>query len=148
MEVENNINKEYEFCEFKADISFLAKILNNVRDVIAYDKQQKQPLILKINEGFIFNIVRKALMEKDARFLISVTGESASGKTTLVQNAVKAGRATRGDLHVGVCGETGGDPKSIEFYHNVGLDYVSCSPFRVPVARLAAAQANIKNPRK
>ena len=90
MEVENNINKEHEFCEFKADISFLAKILNNVRDVIAYDKQQKQPLILKINEGFIFNIVRKALMERDARFLISVTGESASGKTTLVQNAVKA----------------------------------------------------------
>ncbi|MBO7573863.1 MAG: hypothetical protein J6T25_03705, partial [Bacilli bacterium] len=49
--------------------------------------------------------------------------------------------------HVGVCGETGGDAKSIEFYHKVGLDYVSCSPFRVPVARLAAAQANIKNPR-
>ena len=70
------------------------------------------------------------------------------GVGKLVENAVKAGRGTRKDLHVGVCGETGGDPKSIEFYHNVGLDYVSCSPFRVPVARLAAAQANIKNPRK
>ena len=71
-----------------------------------------------------------------------------NGVGKLVQTAVKLGRSTRNDLHVGVCGETGGDPKSIEFYHNVGLDYVSCSPFRVPVARLAAAQANIKNRRK
>ena len=71
-----------------------------------------------------------------------------NGVGKLVDMAVKLGRGTRKDLHVGVCGETGGDPKSIEFYHNVGLDYVSCSPFRVPVARLAAAQANIKNPRK
>ena len=71
-----------------------------------------------------------------------------NGVGKLVTNAVKLGRGTRNDLHVGVCGETGGDPKSIEFYHNAGLDYVSCSPFRVPVARLAAAQANIKNPRK
>ena len=71
-----------------------------------------------------------------------------NGVGKLVETAVKLGRSTRGDLHLGVCGETGGDPKSIEFYHNVGLDYVSCSPFRVPVARLAAAQANIKNPRK
>ena len=70
-----------------------------------------------------------------------------NGVGKLVANAVKLGRATRPELHVGVCGETGGDPKSIEFYHKAGLDYVSCSPFRVPVARLAAAQANIKNPR-
>ena len=69
------------------------------------------------------------------------------GVGKLVNHAVKAGRGTRPELHVGVCGETGGDPKSIEFYHNAGLDYVSCSPFRVPVARLAAAQANIKFPR-
>lgn len=71
-----------------------------------------------------------------------------NGVGKLITMSVKNGRATRKDLHVGVCGETGGDPKSIEFYHNAGLDYVSCSPFRVPVARLAAAQANIKNPRK
>ena len=69
------------------------------------------------------------------------------GVGKLVSMAVKLGRSTRSDLHVGVCGETGGDPKSIEFYHKAGLDYVSCSPFRVPVARLAAAQANIKFPR-
>ena len=68
-----------------------------------------------------------------------------NGVGKLVEMAVKLGRSTRSDLHVGVCGETGGDPKSIEFYHKAGLDYISCSPFRVPVARLAAAQAAIKN---
>ena len=66
------------------------------------------------------------------------------GVGQLVKMATKLGRETNKHLHVGVCGETGGDPKSIEFYHNVGLDYVSCSPFRVPVARLATAQAAIK----
>lgn len=67
------------------------------------------------------------------------------GVGKLISNAVKIGRMTNKDLHIGVCGETGGDPKSIEFYHKAGLDYISCSPFRVPVARLAAAQAAIKN---
>ena len=66
------------------------------------------------------------------------------GVGQLIKMAAEKGRSTRPELHLGVCGETGGDPKSIEFYHNVGLDYVSCSPFRVPVARLAAAQALIK----
>ena len=70
------------------------------------------------------------------------------GVGKLVKMAVAQGRATRPDLHIGVCGETGGEANSIEFYHKVGLDYVSCSPFRVPVARLAAAQAAIKFPRK
>lgn len=67
------------------------------------------------------------------------------GVGKLISNAVKLGRMINKDLHIGVCGETGGDPKSIEFYHKAGLDYISCSPFRVPVARLAAAQAAIKN---
>ena len=67
-----------------------------------------------------------------------------TGVGKLIEMAVKGGKSTRPDIHLGVCGETGGDPKSIEFYNNVGLDYVSCSPFRVPVARLAAAQAAIK----
>ena len=65
------------------------------------------------------------------------------GVGKLIEMTVKLGKSVRSDIHLGVCGETGGDPKSIEFYHNVGLDYVSCSPFRVPVARLAAAQAAI-----
>ena len=70
------------------------------------------------------------------------------GVGKLVKMAADMGRATRPDIHLGICGEHGGDPSTIEFCHNVGLDYVSCSPFRVPIARLAAAQANIKNPRK
>ena len=71
-----------------------------------------------------------------------------NGVGKLVEMAVKAGRATRPNIHLGICGEHGGDPSSVEFCHNAGLDYVSCSPFRVPIARLAAAQAAIKNPRK
>ncbi|MGM9670704.1 MAG: pyruvate, phosphate dikinase [Oscillospiraceae bacterium] len=71
-----------------------------------------------------------------------------NGVGRLVEMAAKLGRQARPDLHLGICGEHGGDPSSVEFFHNVGLDYVSCSPFRVPIARLAAAQAAIKNPRK
>jgi phosphoenolpyruvate-protein kinase (PTS system EI component) len=66
------------------------------------------------------------------------------GVGKLVKMAAQLGRATRPELHLGVCGEHGGDPSSVEFFHKVGLDYVSCSPFRVPIARLAAAQAAIK----
>ena len=66
------------------------------------------------------------------------------GVGKLVDMACKLGRATRPELHLGICGEHGGDPSSVEFCHKVGLDYVSCSPFRVPIARLAAAQAAIK----
>ena len=71
-----------------------------------------------------------------------------NGVGRLVKMAAELGRNTRKDIKLGICGEHGGDPSSIEFCHNVGLDYVSCSPYRVPIARLAAAQANIKNPRK
>ena len=69
------------------------------------------------------------------------------GVGKLVKMAAELGRATRPDIHLGICGEHGGDPSSVEFCHKVGLDYVSCSPFRVPIARLAAAQAAIKAPR-
>jgi len=61
---------------------------------------------------------------------------------------VSRGRSTRPDLKVGICGEHGGEPKSVKFCHRSGLNYVSCSPFRVPIARLAAAQAAIETPRK
>ena len=69
------------------------------------------------------------------------------GVGKLVEMGVQLGRKTRPDIHLGICGEHGGDPSSVEFFHRVGLDYVSCSPFRVPVARLAAAQAAIRFPR-
>ena len=70
-----------------------------------------------------------------------------NGVGKLVEMAAKLGRSTRPELGLGICGEHGGDPTSVEFCHKVGLDYVSCSPFRVPIARLAAAQAAIKAPR-
>mgnify|MGYP005746776557 FL=1 len=69
------------------------------------------------------------------------------GVGKLMQMAVKLGKATRPDMHLGICGEHGGDPSSVEFCHKLGLTYVSCSPFRVPIARLAAAQAAIKDSR-
>ena len=67
------------------------------------------------------------------------------GVGQLVKMAVEKGRATRPNLKCGICGEHGGDPSSVEFCHKVGLNYVSCSPFRVPIARLAAAQAALNN---
>ena len=70
-----------------------------------------------------------------------------NGVGKLMKMAVEDGKAVRPKLHCGICGEHGGDPSSVEFCHKIGLDYVSCSPFRVPIARLAAAQAAIQNPR-
>ena len=71
-----------------------------------------------------------------------------AGVGRLVKMASELGRQTRPDIKLGICGEQGGDPSTVEFCHNIGLTYVSCSPFRVPIARLAAAQAAIKNARK
>jgi pyruvate,orthophosphate dikinase len=70
-----------------------------------------------------------------------------TGVGRLMQIAIEEGKATRPNLKVGICGEHGGEPSSVEFCHKIGLDYVSCSPYRVPIARLAAAQAAIRNPR-
>jgi pyruvate, orthophosphate dikinase len=70
------------------------------------------------------------------------------GVGKLMQMAVELGRKARSDLEIGICGEHGGDPKSIHFCHDLGLDYVSCSPYRVPIARLAAAHAELRNPKK
>lgn len=71
-----------------------------------------------------------------------------TGVGQLVQMAAQKGKSTRPNIKLGICGEHGGDPSSVEFCHSIGLNYVSCSPFRVPVARLAAAHAEVKNPRK
>ena len=70
-----------------------------------------------------------------------------TGVGKLMETAIKLGKPVNNNLHIGICGEHGGDPSSVEFCHKIGLDYVSCSPFRVPVARLAAAQAAIANKR-
>ena len=69
------------------------------------------------------------------------------GVGKLMKMAIELGKQTRPEIHVGICGEHGGDPSSVEFCHKIGLDYVSCSPFRVPIARLAAAQAAIAEKR-
>ena len=91
---------------------------------------------------FLGDYYDKKIYESDPFAKLDQTGV---GK--LVEMATKLGRQTRPDIKLGICGEHGGDPASVEFCHKVGLTYVSCSPFRVPIARLAAAQAAIKNPR-
>ena len=88
---------------------------------------------------FLGDYYKKKILEQDPFATIDQTGV---GK--LVAMAAELGRKTRPNIHLGICGEHGGDPKSIDFCHRVGLDYVSCSPYRVPIARLAAAQAAIK----
>ena len=84
----------------------------------------------------------KKIYEQDPFAKLDQTGVGA-----LVKIACEKGKATRPDIKLGICGEHGGDPSSVEFCHNIGLNYVSCSPFRVPLARLAAAQAQVKNKR-
>ena len=91
---------------------------------------------------FLSSYYEKKIYETDPFAKLDQTGV---GK--LVKMAVEMGKATRPDIHLGICGEHGGNPPTVEFCHNIGLTYVSCSPFRVPIARLAAAQAAIKNPR-
>ncbi|PKM57419.1 MAG: pyruvate, phosphate dikinase, partial [Firmicutes bacterium HGW-Firmicutes-3] len=90
--------------------------------------------------AFLEDYYKKSILESDPFARLDQTGVGQ-----LVEMAVVKGRAARPDIKLGICGEHGGDPSSIEFCHNVGLDYVSCSPFRVPIARLAAAQAVLKN---
>ncbi|HBM81261.1 MAG TPA: pyruvate, phosphate dikinase, partial [Clostridiaceae bacterium] len=91
---------------------------------------------------FLESYYEKKIFESDPFAKLDQVGV---GK--LIKMAVELGRKTRPDIKLGICGEHGGDPSSIEFCHNAGLDYVSCSPYRVPIARLAAAQAQVKNPR-
>ncbi|MBK5256636.1 MAG: pyruvate, phosphate dikinase [Vicinamibacteria bacterium] len=90
---------------------------------------------------FLGPYVEMGILEKDPFVSIDV-----SGIGQLVEIAVKKGRATKPELKIGICGEHGGDPASIRFFHNVGLNYVSASPFRIPIARLAAAQSHLEKP--
>jgi pyruvate, orthophosphate dikinase len=88
---------------------------------------------------FLNYYIEHGIVEKDP--FVSL---DAAGVGQLVEIGVKKGRSVKPDLKIGVCGEHGGDPASIRFFHKVGLDYVSCSPYRVPIARLAAAQAQLE----
>lgn len=89
---------------------------------------------------FLGSYVSQGIFAKDP--FVSI---DQNGVGLLVKSAVDLGRQSKPDLKTGICGEHGGDPDSIEFFNRVGLDYVSCSPFRVPIARLAAARAAIQN---
>jgi pyruvate,orthophosphate dikinase len=93
--------------------------------------------------SFIPAYIDKGIFEKDPFAVLDIGGVGE-----LIQIAAERGKKTRKDIKLGICGEHGGNPPSIEFCHNAGLDYVSCSPFRVPIARLAAAQAKIKSKAK
>jgi len=88
---------------------------------------------------FLRYYVDHGILEQDPFVSLDQTGVGQ-----LVEMGTRKGRSARKDLHVGICGEHGGDPESVKFCHRVGLDYVSCSPYRVPIARLAAAQAVIE----
>jgi pyruvate,orthophosphate dikinase len=89
--------------------------------------------------SFVPQFVESGILKKDPFQILDQTGVGQ-----LVKTGIKKGRQTRPDLKIGICGEHGGDPSSIEFCHRNAMDYVSCSPFRVPIARLATAQAVIK----
>src|SRR5690606_10941710 len=91
---------------------------------------------------FLHKYLEQGVLEDDP---FQTLDEAGVGE--LVRIGVERGRAANPHLHLGICGEHGGDPKAIAFCHRVGLDYVSCSPYRVPVARLAAARANLEQPR-
>lgn len=91
--------------------------------------------------SFVPDYLEKGLLDKDP---FQVLDQEGTGR--LVEIGIKEGRSTRPDLKVGICGEHGGNPQTISFCHKVGMNYVSCSPFRVPIARLAAAQASLQQP--
>ena len=91
---------------------------------------------------FLPKYIEKDILEKDPFQVLDQKGVGF-----LIETAVEKGRKTNQELHIGICGEHGGEPNTVKYLYNVGLDYVSCSPFRVPIAKLAAAQASIENPR-
>ena len=102
----------------------------------------KEKLIRDDAGKFLQDYYEKKIYEQD-----SFAKLDQSGVGQLVQMAAEKGRTTRPNIKLGICGEHGGDPSSVEFCHNIGLNYVSCSPFRVPLAKLTEAQAQVKNKR-
>jgi pyruvate,orthophosphate dikinase len=93
--------------------------------------------------GFLPDYLKKGILPEDPFQSIDQQGIGE-----LIKMGIQRGRKTNKNLEVGICGEHGGDPRSVEFCHNVDMDYVSCSPFRVPIAKLAAAQAVLKGKKK
>ena len=91
--------------------------------------------------SFVPEYIEKGILEKDP---FQVLDQEGTGQ--LVEIGIQRGRSARPELKVGICGEHGGNPQTVAFCHKVGMNYVSCSPFRVPIARLAAAQASLQQP--
>ncbi len=118
-----------EIVEFAEFLSFGTNDLTQTTYGVSRDDAER---------GFLLEYLAEGILPQNPFATIDRNGVGA-----LMRMAIEAGRRTRPDLEVGICGEHGGDPESIAFCHELGLDYVSCSPFRVPVARLAAAQAAI-----
>ena len=148
-----------EIAKAKADISYkVGTMIEIPRACLIADKLAKEAEFYCFGTNDLTQMTFGFSRDDAGKFLTSYYDEKilesdpfakldTEGVGTLMEMAVEKGRKTRPDLLVGICGEHGGDPSSVEFAHKIGLDYVSCSPYRVPVARLAAAQAAIANRR-
>ncbi len=119
-----------EIAEYAEFFSFGTNDLTQTTYGISRDDAEK---------GFLIDYIQHGILPENP--FVSI---DEKGVAKLMRMGVELGRKTRPDLEVGICGEHGGDPKSIAVCHNLGLNYVSCSPFRVPIARLAAAQVALK----
>jgi pyruvate,orthophosphate dikinase len=123
--------------------AILADRLAGVAEFFSFGTNDLTQMTLALSRDdsgrFLPTYVTRGLMDDDPFVTLDTEGVGE-----LIRIAIKAGRKTRKDLKVGICGEHGGEPRSIAFCHEAGLDYVSCSPYRVPIARLAAAQAAIQ----
>lgn len=148
-----------EIAKAKADISYkVGTMIEIPRACLVADKLAKEAEFYCFGTNDLTQMTFGFSRDDAGKFLTSYYDEKilesdpfakldTEGVGALMEMAVEKGRKTRPDLLVGICGEHGGDPSSVEFAHKIGLDYVSCSPYRVPVARLAAAQAAIANRR-
>ena len=148
-----------EIAKAKADISYkVGTMIEIPRACLIADKLAKEAEFYCFGTNDLTQMTFGFSRDDAGKFLTSYYDEKilesdpfakldTEGVGALMEMAVEKGRKTRPDLLVGICGEHGGDPSSVEFAHKIGLDYVSCSPYRVPVARLAAAQAAIANRR-
>ena len=148
-----------EIARAKADISYkVGTMIEIPRACLVADKLAKEAEFYCFGTNDLTQMTFGFSRDDAGKFLTSYYDEKilesdpfakldTEGVGALMEMAVEKGRKTRPDLLVGICGEHGGDPSSVEFAHKIGLDYVSCSPYRVPVARLAAAQAAIANKR-
>ena len=148
-----------EIAKAKADVSYkVGTMIEIPRACLIADKLAKEAEFYCFGTNDLTQMTFGFSRDDAGKFLTSYYDEKilesdpfakldTEGVGALMEMAVEKGRKTRPDLLVGICGEHGGDPSSVEFAHKIGLDYVSCSPYRVPVARLAAAQAAIANRR-